>query len=105
MSADKTKIEEELAAVLELAAYFQDEHTKKMPVIVAFRRWRNGILTTEEFLDRLRADDVGKLLSYDPVVPMEGLTILNDYRQAKRAAEAEAQQADDRRGRDKGWVR
>ena len=50
--------ESDLDAVLELAAYFQDDYSKKLPVIAAFRRWRSGSITTTEFLDRLREDDL-----------------------------------------------
>jgi len=81
---DGSATAEALAAVLELAAYFQDEHTKKMPVIVAFRRWRNGSLTTEEFLKRLGEDDFADVLRYEKVPPMKGLAILNDHRQSRR---------------------
>jgi len=71
----------DFAAVLELAAFFQDDYNKKLPVIAACRRWRNGTTTTEEFLKCLGADDVAKvLLNYEPVAPLGGLMILNDHR-------------------------
>jgi len=66
--------------LLGLAAFFQDDYTRKLPVIAAFRRWRNGSLTTEAFLKRLGEDDLAPVLHHEPVPPMEGLTILNDYR-------------------------
>lgn len=76
--------ESDLAAVLELAAYFQDDYTKKLPVIAAFRRWRSGQITTPEFLDRLREDDLADVLRIEPVAPMRALALLNDHRQSKR---------------------
>jgi hypothetical protein len=81
MSSNET---DHLAAVLELAAFFQDDYSKKLPVIAAFRRWRSGALTTEAFLTRLREDDVAETLRYEAVPPMKGLAILNDHRQARR---------------------
>ena len=77
----KTK-EQELDAVLELAAFFQDDYSKKLPVIAAFRLWRGGHLTTDEFLARLREDDLADVLRIEKVPPMEGLAILNDHRAA-----------------------
>jgi hypothetical protein len=78
------KPESDLDAVLELAAYFQDDYSKKLPVIAAFRRWRNGSMTTEELLSRLDEDDLADVLRYEPVPPMRGLVILNDHRQSQR---------------------
>ena len=72
--------EAELAAVLELAAYLQDDYSKKLPVIAAFRRWRSGMITTDEFLARLDEDDLADVLRIEPCPPIEGLTILNDHR-------------------------
>lgn len=71
---------EALAAVLELAAYLQDDYSKKLPVIAAFRRWRSGTITTDEFLARLDEDDLGDVLRIEKCPPMEGLIILNDHR-------------------------
>jgi hypothetical protein len=65
--------------LLKLAAYFQDDYAKKLPVIAAFRQWRSGVLTTEQFLAFLRADGLGALLRYEGVPPMRGLALLNDY--------------------------
>ena len=81
---DPAETETALAAVLELAAFFQDDYSKKLPVIAAFRRWRGGAITTDEFLARLDEDDLADVLRYEPVPPMKGLMILNDHRQAKR---------------------
>lgn len=72
--------DEDLAALFELAAYFQDDYSTKLPVIAAFRRWRSGQLTTEEFLARLRDDDLADVLRIEKVAPMKGLALLNDYR-------------------------
>ena len=72
--------ERELAAVLELAAFLQDDYTLKLPVIAAFRRWRSGALTTEEFLKRLGEDDLADVLRYEKTPPMEGLAILSRHR-------------------------
>jgi len=69
-------------AVLELAAFFQDDYTRKLPVIAAFRRWRSGVLTTEEFLARLREDDVCDVLRHEPTPSPDGLAALNDFRAA-----------------------
>ena len=79
MSIDRDP-EREVAALLELVVYLQDDYTRKLPVIAAFRRWRNGSLTTEEFLKRLCEDDLADVLRYEPVPPMEGLEILNSRR-------------------------
>jgi len=79
--------EGDLDAVLELAAYFQDDYSKKLPVIAAFRRWRSGGITTEEFLKRLSADDLADVLRIEPVPPMLGLALLNDHRRDNRQAE------------------
>jgi hypothetical protein len=81
MSSNKPQ--DDLATVLELAAFFQEDYEKKLPVIAAFRRWRSGALTTEEFLKRLSEDDLADVLRYEAVPPMKGLAILNDRRQAK----------------------
>lgn len=80
----KNETTDDLAAVLELAAFFQDDYSKKLPVIAAFRRWRSGAITTDEFLARLDEDDLAGVLGYEPVPPMRGLMILNDHRQTKR---------------------
>lgn len=56
-ASSPSETEEQLAAVLELVVYFQDDCSLKLPVIAAFRRWRGGSITTEEFLARLREDD------------------------------------------------
>jgi len=76
--------ESTFTAVLELAAFFQDDYEKKLPVIAAFRRWRSGAITTDEFLARLAEDDLADVLRYETVPPMRGLAILNDHRQARR---------------------
>lgn len=73
-----------LAAVLELAAFFQDDYGRKLPVVAAFRQWRHGILTTEEFLELLRKDDLAEVLRHESVPPMKGLTALNDHRLTRR---------------------
>ena len=80
----QSKPESDLDAVLKLAAYFQDDYSKKLPVIAAFRRWRSGALTTAEFLKRLGEDDLAEVLRYEPIAPMRGLSLLNDHRQSKR---------------------
>lgn len=80
----QSKPESDLDAVLELAAYFQDDYSKKLPVIAAFRRWRGGHLSTEAFLKRLGEDDLADVLRIEPVAPMRGLALLNDHRQSKR---------------------
>lgn len=73
--------EEKLAAVLELAAFFQDDYQAKLPVVAAFRQWRFGHLSDAEFLTRLRKeDDVAPALAYEKVPPMEGLAILSRHR-------------------------
>jgi len=77
------KLRSDLRAVLELATYFQADYERKLPVIAAFRHWRHGVLTAEEFLQRLRRDDLGEVLRYEPVAPMRGLTILNDRNDRK----------------------
>ena len=69
-----------LGAVTELAVYFQEDYTRKLPVIAAFRQWRSGSISTEQFLNRLREDDLAEVLRIEPVAPMEGLAIVNDYR-------------------------
>jgi len=74
-------------AMLEIAAHFQDDYIRKLPVITAFRQWRNGIRTTEEFLSRLREDDLFEVLRIEPVPllkAMKGLEILNDHRDRVR---------------------
>ena len=81
---EERSFEAALDAVLELAAYLQDDHTKKLPVIAAFRRWRSGAITTDEFLARLDEDDLADVLRYEPCPPMEGLSILNDHRQRQQ---------------------
>ena len=73
-----------LAAVLELATYLQDDYSKKLPVIAAFRRWRSGSITTDELLARLDEDDLADVLRYEACPPMEGLRILNDHRSRTR---------------------
>jgi hypothetical protein len=78
------KTQQSLQEVLKLAAYFQDDYTKKLPVIAAFRRWRSGAMTTDELLARLDEDDLAEALGYEKVPPMQGLTILNDHRQGQR---------------------
>lgn len=77
------KLQDQHEAVLVIAAYFQDDYSLKLPVIAAFRLWRSGGLSTEEFLQRLRADDLAPVLRMEPVPPMAGLTILNDHREKK----------------------
>ena len=76
--------EAELAAVLELAAYLQDDYSKKLPVIAAFRRWRSGAITTDEFIARLDEDDLADVLRIEKCAPIDGLTILNDHRSRTR---------------------
>jgi hypothetical protein len=70
--------------LLKLAAYFQKDYAQKLPVVGAFRRWRNGLLPDAEFLGRLREDDVGPALGYEDVPPMRGLALLNDYIDEKK---------------------
>lgn len=73
--------EEKLAAVLELATFFQDDYNTKLPVVAAFRQWRFGHLSDAAFLTRLRTeDDVVPALHYEKVPPMEGLAILSRHR-------------------------
>jgi hypothetical protein len=79
-----SRTEYDLAAVLELAAYLQDDYSKKLPVIAAFRRWRSGTITTDEFLARLDEDDLADVLRIESCPPMEGLRILNDHRSRRR---------------------
>ena len=79
--------EGDLDAVLELAAFFQDDYSKKLPVIAVFRRWRSGHLSTEAFLKRLSEDDLADELRYEPVPPMLGLALLNDHRRDNRQTE------------------
>jgi len=79
MPSNETK-RDDLTSVLELAAFFQDDYTLKLPVIAAFRRWRSGALTTEEFLKRLGDDDLAGVLRHEKAPPMEGLAILSRHR-------------------------
>jgi hypothetical protein len=81
---DDRSPEAALAAVLKLAAYLQDDYSKKLPVIAAFRRWRSGTITTDEFLARLDEDDLADVLRIEKCPPIEGLTILNDHRSRTR---------------------
>jgi hypothetical protein len=74
------KAERELQAVLELATHFQDDYTIKLSVIAAFRQWRGGHLTSEQFLARLRSDDLAPVLHYEKAPPMVGLAILGRHR-------------------------
>lgn len=70
----------ELKSALEITAYFQDDYSRKLPVISAFRRWRYGHLSSEAFLGRLCADDLAPLLTYESVPPFEGLALLGSFR-------------------------
>ena len=77
------KAERDLKALLDLAAFFQDDYSIKLPVIAAFRRWRGGHLSTDDFLQRLSEDDLADVLRYEKVASMEGLRLLNDHRQSR----------------------
>lgn len=80
--------EGDLDAMLELAVFFQDDYSKKLPVIAVFRRWRSGHLSTEAFLKRLSEDNLADvLLRYEPVPPMLGLALLNEHRRDNRQTE------------------
>lgn len=81
--------EADLAALLELAAYYQDDYSLKLPVIAAFRHWRGGGMTAEEFLARLLKDDLADILREEEVPPMRGLTLLNDHLHVTRHQPAE----------------
>lgn len=74
------KAESDLAELLDLAAFFQDDYSLKLPVIAAFRRWRGGDFNAESFLKRLGEDDLAGVLRYEKVPPMKGLAILSRHR-------------------------
>lgn len=75
-----TNLEIQLQSALDLAAYFQDDYSLKLPVISAFRQWRGGHLSNEAFLSRLSSDDFARVLGYEKNPPMEGLALLRRYR-------------------------
>lgn len=70
----------ELTRARELAAWFRDEHTRTLPVVASFRRWRMGHQDAAAFHEHLRGDTCGKALSLEPVVPMQAMADLLDSR-------------------------
>lgn len=74
------KAEQDLESLLELAAHFQDDYAVKLPVIAAFRQWRGGHLSSDQFLELLRGADVAPATRYEKVPSMRGLAILSKYR-------------------------
>lgn len=68
----------ELTRARELAAWFQAEYTRTLPVVANFRMWRSGG-DTQTFHAQLGGDTCGKALALGPVAPMQAMTELNDW--------------------------
>ena len=75
----------ELLRARELAAWFQAEYTRMLPVVAAFRFWRMGG-DKLVFITQLSGDACGKALALGSVAPMQALTELNDWIARKKDA-------------------
>lgn len=64
---EETKtLREHLRAYKNRVQEHQAEDERVAPVLVAFRRFRSGVLTKAEFMERLGSDECGKALGYRP---------------------------------------
>lgn len=75
---ERDKLARERADLLLLAQWFRAEHERTLPVVVAFRRWRNGGVTDHELRDYLTGDIAGRATGLGMCAPLAGLTLLND---------------------------
>ena len=77
----------ELTRAHELAAWFQADHTRTLPVVANFRLWRMGHQSAAEFHEHLLGDTCGKVISLGPVVPIQAMGELNDWCERKARKE------------------
>lgn len=73
----------QLTRARELAEWFRADHERTLPVVASFRRWRMGHQSDKEFLAYLRDDTCGYAISLGPVVPIQAMGELLDWRAQK----------------------
>jgi hypothetical protein len=72
-------LRDQLTRARELAAWFQADHSRTLPVVANFRLWRMGHLDGPTFHAQLRGETCDKAIALGPVAPMQALAELNDW--------------------------